>query len=181
MQSTLITPESSLTNWAAIPDASHAVYDGRRRWTAVDGGLLLASGSAARSGETGRGVLQRATPDPWGKPTAYGCDDSDGVVAGQLQFILRLKRLSTRWSGGEGTQLSVRGVVAAARPFSSKSIPDEDRRCSARLAASSDVGRRPDPRNQDFGSMPDMKLAPKRTGGRSDDSRSAPRSATPSA
>ncbi len=88
----------------------------------------LSSGSAERSGETGRGVLQRATPDPWGKPTAYGCDDSDGVVAGPLQFILRLKRLSARWSGGEkDTTLGTRnGGGRAALLVRIDSIPDED-------------------------------------------------------
>lgn len=72
-----------------------------RRTPAVDGALQLVSGSAARSGETGRGVLHRATPNPSGKPTAYGCDDSDGVVAGQLECpaVRRRKGHNSRSAG----------------------------------------------------------------------------------
>ena len=43
-----------------------------RRTPTVDGGLLCRAGSAARSGETRRGVLQRATPDPCGSPRHTG-------------------------------------------------------------------------------------------------------------
>ena len=104
----------------------------------------LSSGSAAQSGETGRGVLQRATPKPWGKPTAYGCNDSDGWCrCGQLEFLLRLKRLSARWSGGErDTTLGPRGGVGRA-PLLVRIDPilDEDR-LAERASAGSRTGDR---------------------------------------